>query len=463
MSKYFSISIIFALALSLMVQNVYAIENTFEISANVLEESSTSTPVTPPLVDVGSMTRTGSKIFSIENLNVESTRNSGIVSFTTTHLAQVKVYYGLTENYELGSISGLFYELDHSIKIPNLNPNTNYYFKIEVIDKNELLISTNSSFQTQKDYGILPLSNVTHFLASPRENSIALSWNTPTNRNIDSVRIIKSDKFFPRDINDGEIVYEGSSESYIDTAVVKDKMYYYAIFSKDSKGAYSSGVLAQAEIPSNTQIVVSPTSTNPFINIPFVENVDPIIKGLKFSDFDFVQDDRKIENTDSIVSIDGSKNLTILLDYNKVPEILKTIAITLNDPDDPSKIFTFLLRVNKEKTLYEATVAPLGRSGKYKMNIVILDYKNQGLKKIDGLLNVLVWSNTQEIFKTCGIFDDSQSCGSISYRNKIISLIIILILILIAIIGYIYKRRNKKEEEKEIDLQSQRNKIDGIR
>jgi hypothetical protein len=39
------------------------------------------------------------------------------------------------------------------------------------------------------------------------------------------------------------------------------------------------------------------------------------------------------------------------------------------------KYFTFLLRVNKQKNVYEATIAPLGGRGIYKLNAIILDYQ----------------------------------------------------------------------------------------
>ena len=90
--------------------------------------------------------------------------------------------------------------------------------------------------------------------------------------------------------------------------------------------------------------------------------------------------------------MNGSENLTIRLAYAKVPEILKTIGITLSDPQDPSKVFPFLLRVNADATYYEATIGPLGRSGNYALNIAVLDYQNQGLKRIGGNLRALAFA-----------------------------------------------------------------------
>lgn len=408
----------------------------------------TTTPVSNNITS-----SSGSRLLMINDLKVDSSTDSATMTFTTTHPAQVKVFWGTTINYEQGSISGSFYGFDHSIKIPSLNPDTKYYFRIEAVNRMGFTVYLEGFFQSQKVYNFLSLSNVTHFQAIPQDNSIALLWDIPKNRDIDSVRIVRSDKFFPRDINDGEIIFEGYSESYQDVSVIKNKTYYYAIFAKNSRGEYSSGVLAQAKISERGSILVSPTSTDPFINIPIIENLDSVIRDLMFSDFDFIQDNKKIENTNSIVTVDGLKNLTVILGYEKVPEILKTIAVTLTDPKDQTKVFTFLLRVNKEKTLYEATIAPLGESGRYKMNIIVLDYKNQGLKRIEGLLNVMIWENINKIFKSCGVFSKFSDCVDFDARNKIWTFIILIILLIIAILGFVFRNRKNKKESKVIHEQ----------
>lgn len=49
---------------------------------------------------------------------------------------------------------------------------------------------------------------------------------------------------------------------------------------------------------------------------------------------------------------------------------------------------TSLLRVNKEKTAYLATLMPPEDSGIYPLTITILDYKNQALKRISSQLIV---------------------------------------------------------------------------
>jgi hypothetical protein len=394
-----------------------------------------SAPVSPPDDDDndGGSGSSGSMVLVITNYTAVTTDDSATISFTTNRSTQAKVYWGTTQDYELGSISGLFYNLNHSVKIDSLVSNTVYFVKIVVTDGYGREKSFESSFQTQSSIEESLLTNVTGFRAIPQQNSIALSWNNPTSPVFDSVRIVRSDKFFPRDILDGDIIYEGNAEKYLDSNVSIGKTYYYTIFTRDSNGLYSSGALAQARILPAGEIIISPTSTDPFINIPVLKNVHPQIQELTISDFDFFQSSIKLVNIGTGVVIDGSKNLTISLDYRKVPEILKTIAITLVDPEDPTQVFPFLLRINESKTAYEATLAPLGKSGTYQMKVMILDYKNQGLKRLEGTLKAF-------IFEQVGVLEEDSTTSRIGIF-ALFTLIPLLILIAILV------RRKKKEDQ----------------
>ncbi len=279
--------------------------------------------------------------------------------------------------------------------------------------------------------------NVIEFIAIPLSKSISLNWSYPAGVGIESVKIVRSDKFYPVDMNDGEVIFEGVGTGAIDNDVVPGKTYYYALFTKNSLGEYSSGVLAKAIILKDGE-KPSDIELDPFANIPNALAVDKLIQGLTLLDFDFIQDGKYIDHTVGIVPIDGKKNLTISLDYKKVPEVLKTIAITLVDPDDSTKIFTFLLRVNKDKTAYEATIAPLKKSGNYKINIIILDYKNQGLKRISGDIKAVVFEGFLKAISNIDIREHKKL--SLGILISIIAIFMILII----------KIKNKLQEKYEI-------------
>lgn len=397
--------------------------------------STFAVPVIPPTPPAEETIQRGSRSSGsliqlvIKNVHIVSTQNSSLINFSTSEGAQAKVFWGKTNDYELGSVSELFYNLDHSIKIDNTPPNTIYYFKIEVVNKSGKTDTLESSFQTKNTFEESVLTNVTNFKAKPLEKSITLNWANPSGITFDSLRLVRSDKFFPRDILDGETVYEGKGSSFLDSSIKIGSTYYYAIFAKDVNGNYSSGALAQARIKPLGEIDTVENS-DPFNNISVLKNVDQVIAELTLSDFDFMQSGIKLINIGNSIIVDGSNNLTISLKYEKVPEILKTIAVTLIDPDDSTKVFPFLLRVNKDKTAYEATLAPLGKRGVYQMKIIVLDYKNQGLKRLEGSLKALIFNQLNDL-KNNGIL------------KKDILAISILSLILLSAFLVLYVKRNK--------------------
>jgi hypothetical protein len=194
---------------------------------------------------------------------------------------------------------------------------------------------------------------------------------------------VRSESFYPSDPFDGEVIYEGRANKFEDVNVEVGVRYYYTLFAKSKNGEFSSGVIDSARIPTPGEPARPPDDI--IGELPQAPNVHPDIEKLSFLDFDFIQDGKKVGTfSGDTVAIDGSKNLTVSLDAGKVPDVLKSILVTLTHPNDVDKKFSFLLRINESKTVYTATIGPLGDSGRYGAQIAIIDYKNQGLKKISG-------------------------------------------------------------------------------
>jgi len=106
--------------------------------------------------------------------------------------------------------------------------------------------------------------------------------------------------------------------------------------------------------------------------------------------FRFLQPDEPAKTFDNQmrVRVLGEKNLTIIFNYNLAITTLKTIGVTLTDPIDKTKTFSFLLHRNQAGTAYEATIAPLTRQGIYPIDIYIINYDNQTIRHIKGRLIV---------------------------------------------------------------------------
>lgn len=325
----------------------------------------------------------GSSLIFI-NINIATQPDSAVINWITNRATLGTVLWGKTKDYELGSIQSKLYIPAHNIKISDLESDTLYYIKIQSVDAFGRQVVAETTFQTKSLPDFTPPSNPINFVAIQNDSSIDLSWNNPPDKDLKEIRIIRSDIFYPKDVLDGKEIYRGLGESYIDRDVEKGKLYFYTIFAVDKNGNYASGAIAHARISLPGEAV----DYTPYIYdfLPKSPIVDQMIEELSLLDFEFIQEGKILSFEQNTVSLTGDKPFTVRLPYEKVPEVLKTISVTLYDPIDPSKVFSFLLRINKEKNGYEAVIAPLGRSGNYGMHISILDHKNQGLKKIDGNL-----------------------------------------------------------------------------
>ena len=396
--------------------------------------SATTLSPTPPASGSGG----GGTSSFIYNEHITADSSNAIITFMTILPAESTVSWGLTPDYEAGSVTSVISETSHEVDLTGLNPETHYYVQITVTATNGAQSTFNTEFTTAGLPGAA-LPNPSNFTAVPATNAIDLSWtNTPDPRATE-VRIVRSETFFPSDQFDGVPIYEGPGQSFLDTSAKPGTKYYYAIFSEGATtngvGLFSSGALASARIPVPGEAVTFATSTNPFAGIIFATSTNPMIAGLALSDFQFIQEGKQLAIAgNNIIGANGLENMTIRLPYDKVPQILKTIAVTLNDPTDPTKAFIFLLRANTDDTYYEASIGPLGRTAIFPLTVTILDYQNQGLKQLSGSLAAL----------SIGAYLPSSG-----FNQNWFWLGLVLLIILIVVFAIWNKVRKREEKELE--------------
>ncbi len=393
-------------------------------------------PTSTPTTGGGIISSGTSRIF-ISNLEVRPDVRSVIISWFTNRITSGTLAWGTTLDYESGSVSEINYTNNHSVKIENLTPGTRYFFKIDVQDNVGAVIGAHGlSFETLDAPDTDAPANVTKLQVIPTKDSLQLQWKNPTDIDFDGVRITKSTQFYPRDPFEGKIVYEGKGNYVTDVDVKPGVTYYYAVFSKDDHGNYSSGALAvgQVLIVTPTGQVITPTSTNPFENPIPSKNIDPKIQKISLIDFDFSQQSQKVSFSAGSVKIHNEAT-KISIAYDKFPENLKTIGVTVKDPYDNNSQFTFLLKINKNKTAYEATIGKFERGGVYSFEVVILDYNRQALKKIDGTFVV-----PQETVVAKSVAPTSKRKES-QYDYVIPLLILILIFVaIVLLLNLIYRK-----------------------
>jgi hypothetical protein len=147
---------------------------------------------------------------------------------------------------------------------------------------------------------------------------------------------------------------------------------YYSIFAVSSDGRFSSGAVAnvrfvreggepEEETTTTTEAVVPPT----------------LAWDVSFSDLMFLQNNRFKTGAVDTVKLNPHQPFTIMLPYDRVMPHLKSIVVTLEDPEDASRVFSFMLRINEGKTHYEATIGALTRAGNFPLTVSLYDFKLQ--------------------------------------------------------------------------------------
>ncbi len=408
----------------------------FDAAVNISGHSATATATTfsPSSTNGG-----GSAPLELRYISVSPDLQSALIQFGTNVPVQAFVYWGETLDYELGSIASPLYLSDHSVALPGLSPGTRYFFRIDLVDGYERrLVLEGQEFRTLSLPDIFPPANVSNFIATPSETDITLTWENPK-ADFEAVRIVKSDKFYPRDPTEGEIIYEGRAERYVDGKVVRDKTYYYTAFSRDRIGNYSSGAVTDARLLRPGELPTRPKLFAGILQLP-KELIHSLLRAFSLKDVDFIQDGKKLPVVSNTVEIRGDRNLLISIDYEKVPEILKTVVVTMFDPDDRAKTFSFLLRINADKTAYQAHVAALERPGKYEFSLAILDHKHQGLALLAGI----IVSRVPDFVSGKG----GNPFGDINIGSLQLLLSILALLVLICAMFIVLKKSSRKRKRK---------------
>ena len=462
--KFQVILIIFVLFIQ--ISSVFAISDEININQQVIEEVVCNNngicepelgennsncpldcPIAPPPLG-GALFLPDTTPPIIYNLLIEKiTLNSAEISWKTNEPALCQLFWGKTTEYERGAASETTFYLKHSTKLTGLLSATTYHFKISCRDtnRNEAEIK-DQQFTTLAPPDITPPANVSNFEAIPGDSQITLKWKNPPDPDFKGVKIMRSEKFYPQDSWTGYLVYDGKGTSFTDTGLTNGIRYYYTAFAYDFAGNYSSGAIASA-VPFKIKPPPLPeeiTTEEECLKAgyywyddachsePKLPPPPPEVEKLTLKDFDFWQEDKKIPLEEEIkIKTKTEKPLTISIDYEKVPEVLKTIMVTLEKDE---KFFSFLLRINKEKTAYLAQIVPPEEPGIYPLTLTVLDYKNQTLKRILGQLEV---------------FEIKPTIAPIPWYKKYQLYIYILLGILI-LAGIIYLIRKLKSQSSKL-------------
>jgi hypothetical protein len=172
---------------------------------------------------------------------------------------------------------------------------------------------------------------------------------------------------FPSDPYDGAVVYEGQATSFVDVAALLEyEEQFYTIFAIGEDGAISSGAVARASLTG--------TDDGPLLEEELLEVSDFYFSPQSIA---LLQGSRTQTFSDTRIVLSGFEPFIVSIPYEALPRHLKSIIVTLLDPNDHTRSYSFLLRINKDRTAYEAMVAALQTEGVSRLQVEIFDYERK--------------------------------------------------------------------------------------
>jgi hypothetical protein len=326
----------------------------------------------------------------LEQFNITPTTNTAAVTLTTNRPARIEVRWGRTGSYELGYITSDVFTTSFETVIADLEPGTVYEYQvIGYSPRNIGSVLRSGQFITTFSESVSP-SNVRNLRAETDGTNVDLSWQLP-NQTISMIRVVRSYLGYPANPTDGAIVYQGVGEVFRDEGVLERfSPVYYTVFAYGPDGAVSSGaVVAVARDERGGGVIVPPTvSTEPPVILE--EGIESFTDTATTSDAAEATSLIRIPRRDEIfirsvnqqvtfatpeISLAKGEPMIISVPKEAVSQNLKTLLLTVTDPTDANQTYSFILRINADRTAYETTIEPFFNSGWSNFSLVLYDFE----------------------------------------------------------------------------------------
>ncbi len=359
------------------------------ISSSSVTVATTTFALPPPVATSSTSTPNqsggGTRVLTLQNLQITPGETSALFYWQTNTQTQYSLSWGRTTAYELGSVSGTVFNQNHSTRIDMLEPGTVYYYKLSAIDgRGTVRVISSDTFTTLNKVFTNTIPNVEGFTAVTNGEDVQLSWrNTFTDPSM-MVRIVRSHLFYPANIQDGSVVYEGRSESATDEEALGIRSpQYYTIFVMDPSGKVSSGAIARAyRVTDSTNPDIDPLPTEPgtdFTPPTAIDEGDPAI--LRAGDITIIQNGTTF-TLNTTVTLDYELPFVIRIPVDAVAPHLKTITVSLQNPTNHRDVSAYLLKLNPEGDAYEAYISPTPVVGSARILVEVFDYEQETVRRI---------------------------------------------------------------------------------
>ncbi|MCA9358318.1 fibronectin type III domain-containing protein [Candidatus Kaiserbacteria bacterium] len=366
----------------------------YSSTSNALATTTPNPPVVPPVATttepVSGQSGTAARVIA-EAIAIDVGMSTTSLLVTTAHQARLEVRWGRTGSYELGYVVSSVFAMDHTVLLTDLEPGTEYEY--EIVGYTPFGVATvikQGSFTTVKDEGQYAVSNVEQFSAIAVDTNVLLSWKLPSQPDLVHVRIVRSHLGFPEHPQDGAIVYQGIKESATDERVLNQySPVYYTAFVYDQFGNISSGAVAvvyAATVFPGAGFEQTGPGQGPIIGVPVPDTNDATssidtkrftveMKMPLLSEVLVAQGNLTYLFTDAPIQLDAATAFTVSVPRTAVAGNLKSLIATIQNPVDPEKTYSFLLRINRDRTAYEAQIPALFIVGQSLLILEIYDYE----------------------------------------------------------------------------------------
>lgn len=447
---------------------VYAFDSAFNVSTTSNSLSTTTLEAPPPPENEEedrSSKRTSSSgsggVLPLELIAFKTTSGETEVSFdwTTNRIARFSLRWGETRDLSDGYVENDVLKDKQKTTIYNLKPDTEYFFELVGIDnKGRTTVLRQDSIKTEAEVKKGYVQNVSRFTAMVvDELGVLLSWRLPEIQDLQKVRLVKNHYSWPTSINDGEVIYEGLKSSFLDKDGLKNRdTQYYTIFVINDEGEWSSGAIVTARryssiitdygsdgSLSDDKPQATTTEEERGGEVKVEEGDDWGKLKLGFRDIEIIQNSREYSFVDERITLSYKDSFLIRIKREALPPHLKIIIATLVDPTNHSYSYSFIVKLNEDKTAYETVLAPLQTLGISSLQVEVIDLENKTIGHYKKQIDFIIGNDEVDSSEENSVFTGGMFCQ--------IFLPIILIFLIISLFFFfiiLAKRRREEEEER---------------
>jgi len=422
---------------TLYTYEVYA----FDQAGNISTTSNSLATTTPALLVIPivqtttpAVTSAATRTFKLNNLTINPFINSATFIWESSLVSRFALRWGRSDTYSDGFIINDVFRTEHRTSVSGLEPGTIYLYElIGYMVNGKSVVLSNGQFKTEARENNIPI-NVFGLSYQTIGDDVDLSWSFPIQISGATVRILRNHLNYPKDPYDGAIIYEGEGNNFYDSRALEFySTQYYTVFVIGRDGAFSSGAILKTSLNLSSALDNGGVTLNP----------EPEIE---LPDFNFDRADITINQGAKTFTFDSGR-ITLLagdtflvsIPYDALPKHLKSIVATILDPSDHNRKYSFLLRINKDRTAYEAALAPINTAGVSRLELEIFDFEARVVGRYNKQVDFVYSSGSQN-----GVIFPDKIVSAVQSSLTFGGYFLVLLLLVI----WLFFRRRRETEDK---------------